>query len=743
MHKRLFSSLLFISLLLPLFVFAQDNRELDELPPPIFPAPQVRQNYQVEELSLKVEINGQQAECSLHTVIRNNGDADLEIDYLAPLPEGGAVSGLTLIADGKEMPGKVYTRDEALRIYQEIVANLRDPALLEYAGRDTYRAHIFPIPAKGKRTLDLNFSYLLPKENNEVSLQIPLAGPLTNGKTVARQEVLIKIRNVPGLKNIYTPIPDVKIEKTSASEAAIRFNLGDKTALDAFRLFFQAEKSPLGGMILSHKPEGDEDGFFLFLAEPGLEEKDQPQVAKNVIFALDRSGSMSGTKFKQAQGAIKFILERLNPEDSFDLVDYSSKVSTWQPELMQMSADNRKAALQYVADLRSDGSTNIEEALKSAFKLAGSGGRPTYILFMTDGLPTKGATDELVLAKIAGKANAKDVARLFAFGVGYDVNARLLDRLSGQAGGASVFVSPDEDIESKVASFFAKMENPALTKPRLSIDLKTNRVSPENLPDLFVGGQMVVVGRYPRGGDAEFTLKGRVGEKEESYTYETRLADGPTEGGDFIALLWAQRRIGELIDEIDLAGGEPNKELVNELVELSKRYGILTPYTSFLALENQAITSPRALEDATTGNLSAMQETVGAGANKQREIKAEYKLADKAPQMVAPAPMESAAMAEKMRDYDQVVAKSDPANLHLPNQWGGRAFYYKDGQWQDSTITESQLKNPKVVTQFSEEYFGLAKALRSDQMVWLSQKEPVLLNHNGVTYLIEPVAVKN
>ena len=181
---------------------------------------------------------------------------------------------------------------------------------------------------------------------------------------------------------------------------------------------------------------------------------------------------------------------------------------------------------------------------------------------------------------------------------------------------------------------------------------------------------------------------------------------------------------------------------MNELVELSKRYGILTPYTSFLALEDQAITSDMEILTAAGSNLSAMEDTVGQGANLQREMKAEYMRADKAPAPMAAAPEASQAKAEQMAAFDQMVAKADPASLHLPNQWGGQTFYYKNGQWQDSTVTEAQLKNPKVIAQFSDEYFELAKTLRSDQMVWLSQSEPVLLNHRGMTYLIEP-AVKN
>ena len=138
-----------------------------------------------------------------------------------------------------------------------------------------------------------------------------------------------------------------------------------------------------------------------------------------------------------------------------------------------------------------------------------------------------------------------------------------------------------------------------------------------------------------------------------------------------------------------------------------------------------------------------MEEIVGAGANKQREIKGEYKQADKAPQAMAAAPEQTMAKMQEMADFDAMVAQSAPGSLHVPNQWGGRTFYYKNGQWQDSTITESQLKSPKVIKQFSDDYFELANTLRADQMVWLAQTEPVLINHQGTAYLIEPVASKN
>lgn len=698
-------------------------------------------NFVLEKIGLDVVIDGQKARCTLKYVIYNPGNSDIEVDFLAPLPQGGTITGLMLFDGKQEMPGNVYNKDEAWQVYRDIVASLKDPALLEYAGRDTFRARIFPVPAKGRQTLELNFDYLVPKNDGQIGFSFPLAGPMTLNRNPV-QDIHVVVKNQPGLSGIYTPSVQADIKHEAGQDAVVTYQSETTPALDKFQLYFQTESGPLGGLILSHKPDKDDDGFFLFLADPALDPKAQAEAAKNVIFVLDKSGSMSGGKFTQATEALRFILERLDEKDNFNLVDYNGSIFSWQPELAAMTPENRKAALAYVNNLRASGNTHIEGALKEAFRMITDPNAPNYIIFMTDGQPTAGETNEMKLAEIAAKANPKNGARLFSFGVGYDVNARLLGRLSGQAGGTTVFVNPDENLEAKVSSFFARITTPALTRPDLKGTLQVNRVMPQELPDLFTGQQLVVVGRYPKGGEATFTLTGRQGDKEHTYTYKVNLADGPTQDGAFIASIWAQRRIGEIIDELDLNGH--SQELVDELVQLSKKYGILTPYTSFLALENQAITEREELARFAGDNMEIMQDTVGESANYQRAMKNEMKAT------AAPAPQ--AVMAQESLDdmamYDKRVADlggtgmgGTSSKVFAPNQWGNQTFFYKNGQWQAENLTAKDLEKPVNIKQLSDEYYDLAKKLQPEEMVWMTQKEPVIFNHAGVTYLIEPVTM--
>ena len=191
--------------------------------------------------------------------------------------------------------------------------------------------------------------------------------------------------------------------------------------------------------------------------------------------------------------------------------------------------------------------------------------RPSYVLFLTDGLPTAGETRELSIAENCRQANQRR-ARVFCFGVGYDVNARLLDRLSGGNSGTSEYVKPDEDIETHVGRFYSKMTSPVLSDIRLELaGVDVNRTYPRDIPDLFEGGQIVWAGRYRQSGRTTIRMTGKVGGERAQPRIPRRARRVRTGASyDFVERLWAVRRLGDLIDQIDLHG--QNKELVDELV---------------------------------------------------------------------------------------------------------------------------------------------------------------------------------
>ena len=319
-------------------------------------------------------------------------------------------------------------------------------------------------------------------------------------------------------------------------------------------------------------------------------------IPKTVVFVVDRSGSMSGKKIEQAKGALKFVLNNLREADLFNIIAYDSAVESFRPELQRYTEQTRNEALGFIEGIYAGGSTNIDGALQTALTQLQDASRPTYIVFLTDGLPTAGERREPQIVANAQAAN-KVHARIFAFGVGYDVNSRLLDKMARECFGQSQYVLPDEDIEAHVAKLYARIGAPALVDLKVEFDLENSpvekgspisRVYPKDTIDLFAGDQLVLVGRYKQPGDAKVTIRGKVDGAEQSFSFPAKLVEKSADDSQaFIEKLWAVRRVGEIIDEIDLHG--KNQELVNELVALATRHGILTPYTSFLADENANI----------------------------------------------------------------------------------------------------------------------------------------------------------
>ncbi|MDR2386683.1 MAG: VWA domain-containing protein [Deltaproteobacteria bacterium] len=489
----------------------------------------------------------------------------------------------------------------------------------------------------------------------------------------------------------------------------------------------------MGGLILSHKPIATEPGFFLFMAEPVEIDRPRAKIPKNVIFVLDTSGSMTGLKFRQAQEALKFVLDRLEPEDSFNLISFATEVVSWKSELTPMNQQNRTEAKNYVDGLYAKGSTYIEEALEQSLSLE-VGKNPTYLIFLSDGDATKGQTDDFLLAQVAVKANQGKDVRIFSFGVGDDVNARLLERLSGDSSGYSTYVSPEEDIEEKVSSFFAKISDPMLVKPELKSSLNINRVLPEKLPDIFKGSQLVVVGRYPTAGKVNFTLTGTQDQDTLVTNYPSEFTAYPSENGQRIALIWAQRRVGQLIDEIDRHGrGQPNSDQLNELVELSKEFGIMTPYTSFLALEDQNLNDLEDILRRTKSNLSHLDELTGSKAVQQRKYKSLLSSSDKkeALTMGIDSPLADKSIIgldEKLDAHSKLIA---------PTMLNGQAFFLKDGRLISGDLKEDDLKKLTVIKKYSPEYFELAQKLNQEQMVFLTQSVPLVFKLAGKNYLID------
>jgi len=669
-------------------------------PPPGVPPPNTP-NLVIRYHRVTVDISDQVATTEVDQVFLNDTRYDLEGIYIFPLPEEAAISEFAMYVDGERWEGEILPRDEARRIYEDIVRRRLDPALLEYVGRDTFQASIFPIPPGDERRVELAYSQMLENDGGLVKYVYPLDTERFSAEPLEEVVITVKVHSSQDIRAIYSPTHDVAIDRVDEHTANVSFEAANVLPDRDFELYYTVSDEDFGLNLLSCRDAG-EDGFFLLLIAPKVEVDERDVVAKDVIFVLDTSGSMEGEKIAQAKSSLEYILDHLNPEDRFNIVAFSTGVNIYARK--PQPATEGDEARRFIDDLRAVGGTNIDLALTEALAMA-DGERPQIIIFLTDGLPTEGVTEsDRIVANVSRQASEN--VRIFTFGVGDDVNTFLLDTIAQDNRGASSYVRPNESIGEEVSSFYAKVSTPLLADIELDFgDLRVEDTYPYPLPDLFAGSQLVIVGRYREGGSTDIALRGEVNGVGQEFVYEN-LSFSSRGGEDFIPRLWATRKIGYLLNQIRLHG--EGRELIDEIVELSVRYGIMTPYTSFLVDDEQDIFTREGREE--TAKEMWYQAT-----------------AVPAPMMGAGA-VQDAENREALRSSERVQDNSEAIKYARD-----KVFVVRDGIWTDTTY-DGSMETVKIGFG-SDDYFALIAA-HPEWGHYFSVGREVIVVLDGVAYRV-------
>ncbi len=556
------------------------------------------------EVTINIDARTRLASFEVLEEFRNHAGRVLEGDYLYAIPRGAVFHNLSLFAGENEMRGEMLRAEQARAIYEEIVRKRRDPALVELAGRDLIRARVFPIEPGDTRRIILRYAQVLPLSGDllrmrfprtagvmdlrgegqewlvEPQLDIRRATPLPRATVAA--SVLVRIENASTLGTPYSPTDAIDVARRAGDVVEVRLLEGERPpSHSGFELFLPRLGSTIGASLLTHAPDpGNEDSYFLLLLNPPAAEATET-IARDVSLVLDVSGSMAGHKLQQARAAIEQMLRGLRQQDRFRLITFASAVRSYEPGYLSATPDNVARAVDYLQAVPADGSTNIDGALRTALEPRVVAGRLSMVLFLTDGLPTVGETDPVRIS--ASAERLRDGERVFAFGVGDDVNAYLLDRLAEAGRGTVDYVRPGEDVESAVAALGRRIGAPVLSDLRIvSAPATIEDLHPGPLPDLFHGQELVVTGRYRGGGAGSLVLEGERGGRREQFAFPVEFPRRQRDN-DYVARLWASRKVGALTAQLRLHGTD--RELVEEIRNLGLRYGVLTEYTSYLVQE--------------------------------------------------------------------------------------------------------------------------------------------------------------
>ncbi len=694
---------------------------------------------EVKYHNVDVRIEDKIAITNVDQVFFNPSRYRMEGYYLFPVPANGVIKKFSMYINGKEMEAELLDSKKARKIYENIVRKMRDPALLEYSGRRVFRARIYPIEPLSEKRVKISYTEILESDGSTTEYVYPLNTEKFSAKPLKNVKIKTEINSSSPLKNIYCPTHEVEIIRNGKKSATIVYEKINVKPDTDYKLYFSVSQKDIGLSVATFRNSG-EDGFFLLNVSPGFPKKDH-FIPKDISFVLDVSGSMSGKKLNKAKSAIKFCINNLGKGDRFEIIKFSTEAESLFRMLREANSDNRRKAIKFVDDLRAIGGTNVEEALSEALKKNKKDNRPYIIVFITDGKPTIGETDENKIVKMIREKNRKGT-RIFTFGIGSDLNTHLLDKITALTRSFRSYITEEEDIEIKISGFFKKIESPVLTELNLEFGngVRINKTYPNDIPDLFRGSSISVFGRYRGSGMTPITVKGKISGKV--ITYKTVFDfKKNSDKNDFIPLLWASRRIGFLLDQIRLNGEK--KEIVDEITVLAKKYGIITPYTSYLIVEDEKKLVRRGEIDRMHQVLAPVVANSDGFAQYGEEESVSFKSKSGKESVRASREVQNLNMAKNYSETRQgsgrlVIINDKGERLNIGRDVKnvhGRAVYYNGKFWIDSEIHLKKYSVTKKIKFGSGEYFALLKN-NPDISVFLSLGRNVRFVYEKTLYKI-------
>jgi Ca-activated chloride channel family protein len=631
----------------------------------------------------------------------NRGSGIGEADYIFPLPKGAAFQDLKLSINGELVSGETMSADKARGIYEQIVRQRRDPALVEWMGYGMLRARIFPIAPGEVKTVVVRFQMVAEREGDALRIDYAKGRQAPNGVAMLadtretdlpRGSFTLTYPNDAMYGAAYSPTHSLTTTRRGdRREVRVSGSSSEITLLVPVRKSSQPSIS-----VLSYAPRG-QDGFALITLSPPVIATDV--TPRDVTLVLDVSGSMSGVKIQQARAAGKQVLATLSPGDRFRLIDFSTDVRTFKDGFVRATRENVEAGNRYLESLEASGSTNISGALDAALQDGGSSARLGLVLFVTDGEPTIGERDPDAIASRVSRLRGD--RRIFSFGVGADLNAALVERLAVEGKGTAQFVRPDESVERAVSIVASRLTNPLVTDMRVYADgVRLTKRLPSESSDVFAGQDFILLTRYSGSGSTQLRFEGRTSRGPVSWTSRVAFPSSTRENS-FVARLWATQRIGYLSAEKRKNGG--SREIDDEIRDLGERYAIPTEFTSYLVVEpgmvrNQADFSGRGVKGGTANGVQITGKVSGVA------------MAPSAPMNVQV--FERARKASEQRTATSLAAADEidfAKNSVESRRIGSRIFFKRGEVWVDAAKSDSA--RSLRIKPFSDAYFKLIDAV--------------------------------
>jgi Ca-activated chloride channel family protein len=721
-------------------IIPQWHRSIHPLPPGIPPRPRPPlpdSSVRLAGIDADIRIDDRRATTTLTLTLRNQSGRLQDAEVLVPIPAGATLGTFEIEGVGGKLPARLMPKEEARRIYDEIVRRLIDPGLLEFAGTGLIRSSVFPVPPNGIARAKITYEEILAEADGRIEYALPRS---ESADASVPWKIDLQWKPASGSLALYCPSHPAELH--TDADGTLRMAVHGTVQPGAFRVA-ALRRGTAGSAALSvvaYPPKAGEDGYFLMIVAPP-EASQAPALKREVTLVLDHSGSMAGEKIEQIRAAALQVTEGLDEGEFFNIIFYNEGVEALFQGPRAKDPTTTQIARAALAGMRPSGGTNIHDALQRAITQPVTAGQLPVVLFLTDGLATVGETFEKKIRDGIAHANTGK-RRIFSFGVGLDVNTPLLARLSDDSRATSVFVLPKEDVEMKVVSLFRRLAGPVVAEPVFEVNQpgggmaagRTADVLPNTLPDLFAGDARVVLGRYRGDQPLALVVRGRSASGE----VQTKLAFDPataTVANAHIPRLWATRRIGVLTDalrDLGSATGSGNqlpapndpraRELVDEIIKLSLQHGVLSEYTAFLARDGAPFDPrPAEIHHQALRNFQdrAMRTRSGAGSFNQEA----NSVAAKA----------SSVMNRDNRYLDQEL---QPARAGGVQQVGDKTFFENKGAWTDSSLAGNAAPPDLVEVRIGTPDFDklVDSLVAGHRQSVLSLPGDIIFNHEGRNY---------
>jgi Ca-activated chloride channel family protein len=557
----------------------------------------------------------------LEQIFYNPHNVTIQPNIRFPIHEKASVQGFSLTdSTGQTYDGAIEETNQATKEFNEAKAEGMMPAIAVQKQPGVFETSIGAIGPQSRATVVIEYSEILDYKSGVMSYALPFNLSSWQKKELDQVSLALNISDQKEIVAVRSPSHDVYAGKVDKGNWQVTFERNNFLPAADFKLEYEVKADEMAVNFLSTQPNSKEDGYFVLMLSPQEVIEQTDIVDRDIVFVMDTSGSMSGTKIRQTREAFNFFVNQLNDNDRFAVVAFSDKINTWNPELKYVSTETRLKASNYIKRLAARGGTNINDALLQALNFFTEDQKRTRaIVFLTDGEATNGITDTPQIVSNFNEANSRKV-RTFTIGVGHGVNKGLLGQIALANRGEALYLDGRANLDIELKEFYQSISTPLLVDLELDFgDMQVSEIYPKQLPNVYKGTQLVVTGRYKEGGQAALNLSGLLNNEKKEFAIDANFVKESDENR-FVSRYWAKNKADDLLAQIKTFGEKP--ELKNQVIELSKTFQFATPYTSFIAVSRQQVPQAEKQADrqASTGKTSATYANIKRSAAPKRVV---------------------------------------------------------------------------------------------------------------------------